>query len=67
MSKSPKLYDAALLRQFDRLTASLHSNDNLTRITARLDLKVFTERHGKDVCDAMFAELQRHDKRTKGA
>ena len=38
-----------------RLTGSLRQMD---RINGRIDMKNFVTKHGKEKCDAMFAELQ---------
>mgnify|MGYP003395362631 CR=1 FL=1 len=54
-------YTPALLQRFDRLTNKLSSLRQLDRIEARLDLKQFISEHGKDVCDEMFAVLQKRD------
>lgn len=58
------LYTPELLRKFDLLTMKLSSRDQLERINARLDLSEFQKEHGKEVCDAMFAELVARDKKT---
>jgi hypothetical protein len=55
-----------LLAEFDRLTLLLESPDQMTRITARLiTVPEFVAKHGKIVCDAMFAELQARDQGRK--
>lgn len=58
-------YTPELLRQFDRITLALSSQNQLSRISARMDIKAFQEAHGKEVCDAMFAELQKRDAKRK--
>jgi len=55
------------MRKFDRLTMRLSSPNQLKRIQARLDLRVFQEEHGKELCNAMFAELLRRDAKKKAA
>ena len=54
-------YTPALLKQFDRLTEKLSSLNQVARIEARIDLKKFVAEHGKEVCDEMFAVLQKRD------
>lgn len=54
-------YTKKLLNEFDRLTLRLSSPVGTERIMARFDVKAFTEKHGKEVCDAMFAELKEKD------
>lgn len=62
MAHRPKLYTPAMLAKFDLLTLKLSSRDQMTRINARLrDVPEFVEKHGREVCDAMFEELQRRD------
>lgn len=66
MAKAEKPYTPALLRKFDRLTAKLSSPRQMDRIDARVvEVPAFVEKHGKDVCDAMFEELQRRDAKKK--
>lgn len=60
---SEKPYSEKLLKEFDGLTASLSSPDQLDRINARLTMNKFVAEHGEDVCDAMFAELLKRDKK----
>jgi hypothetical protein len=58
-------YSPELLRKFDILTLRMSSLDQMTRINARLDVRAFQAKHGKEVCDAMFEELQRRDRKKK--
>lgn len=58
-----KLYTAALLQHFDRLTMKMSSRDQLARIQGRLDIAAFQKEHGEEVCKAMFAELQARDQK----
>lgn len=51
------------LKEFDRLTKKASSFHQLDRIHARLEMPKFIAKHGKEKCDAMFAELQRRDRR----
>lgn len=55
------VYTKRQLAQFDRITNGLHSPDQLKRIQARIDCKKFQATHGKEKCDAMFAELKKRD------
>jgi len=54
-------FSKGLLREFDLLTAKLSSPNQLHRIEARTAIPKFVEKHGKEVCDAMFAVLQKRD------
>lgn len=54
-------YTPSLLQKFDRLTNRLSSQNQLERIEARCDIKEFIAEHGKEVCDEMFAVLQKRD------
>ena len=54
-----KLYTAEELRKFDRITAKLHSPDQMTRIQGRIDVNEFVAEHGKEKCDQMFEVLKR--------
>ena len=57
-------YTPKLLKQFDRLTRQLESRNQLMRLDARLiKIPEFIAKHGREVCDEMFAELQRRDRR----
>lgn len=47
------------LKTFDRLIDRTSSRDQLTRINARLEMTTFVNEHGRDKCDAMFAELEK--------
>lgn len=49
------------LDEFDLLTAKLSSQNQMDRIEARLDCRQFLGRHGREKCDAMFAELTARD------
>lgn len=46
------------LAEFDRLTWDVSSLDQLTRISGRLAMMKFVEKHGKDKCDAMWKVVQ---------
>lgn len=46
------------ISQFDALIDKQSSHDQVTRISGRLDMKVFIELHGKDKCDAMWKHLE---------
>lgn len=54
-------YTATLLQRFDRLTKKLSSRNQLERIQARFDIKTFIAEHSKEVCDEMYAVLQKRD------
>jgi hypothetical protein len=58
-------YSKKLLAEFDRLTSRLSSLNQLERIEARLEMPRFVEKHGKEVCDAMFAVLTKRDNRSR--
>jgi hypothetical protein len=46
------------LAEFDKLTWDVSSLNQLTRISGRLAMMKFVEKHGKDKCDAMWKVLQ---------
>lgn len=56
-----KPYTAAEFTQFDRLTRNTSSQNQLTRIKARLDLTAFIKEHGKEKCDIMWVAIQAKD------
>lgn len=60
-----KPYTAAEFRQFDRLTNNASSQNQLTRIQARLHLTAFVKEHGKEKCDLMWAAIQAKDARKR--
>lgn len=63
---TPK-YTKELLKEFDRLTMKACSQNQMDRIGAHFDMGRFVEKHGKEVCDAMFAELKAKDEaKSKG-
>jgi hypothetical protein len=53
-----KPYTRKLFRQFDRLTQKASSPHQVKRIMGRMELNGFIQKHGKDVCDAMWEELK---------
>lgn len=55
-------YTAEELREFDLLTSEQSSQHQLVRIKARMAVKAFIAEHGREKCDAMFAELQKRDR-----
>lgn len=62
MTTKTKLpWTKAEFARFDRLTMKASSPHQLTRIMGRLALQKFVEKHGKEKCDAMFAELKKQD------
>lgn len=60
MTKAP--YTAKELAEFDRITRRMCSLNQMARIEGRVECRKFEAEHGKEKCDAMFAELQRRDK-----
>lgn len=46
------------LREFDKLVDGVSSRNQLTRISAGLDMHRFVAEHGAEKCDAMFAHLE---------
>ena len=46
------------MKEFDRLSWQSCSRDQVERIKGRLDLKAFVIKHGKEKCDAMWADIQ---------
>lgn len=57
-----KPFTERLLKQFDKLTWAMSDRNQVTRITARLAIGPFIEKHGKAKCELMFAELKRREK-----
>ena len=53
------------LAEFDSVTEMGSSLRQMDRIEARFEIKKLIERHGREKCDAMFAELQKRDKKAK--
>lgn len=49
------------LKAFEKLVDGTSSRNQVTRISARLDMRKFVEQHGKEKCDAMFAEITKND------
>lgn len=52
-------YSKDELREFERLVDMASSRDQMERIEARLGQREFVAKHGKEKCDAMWAEIQR--------
>lgn len=46
------------LAEFDRLLDMTASRNQMERISGRLDMAKFVEKHGKEKCDAMFVHLE---------
>jgi hypothetical protein len=61
MGRTANIYTAAELKAFDRLTQRLSDRDQMKRISARLYMPAFIEKHGKEKCDAMFEALKHRD------
>lgn len=51
-------YTAEEFEEFKRLYMATGSHDNLTRIHARLNMRKFSDTHGRDKCDAMYAKIE---------
>lgn len=54
-------YTPELLDEFDRITKRLSSQNQMERINARFEVGEFEDKHGREVCLEMFAELKRRD------
>jgi len=50
-----------MIAEFERLSDMSSSQDQMDRINARLEFPKFIEKHGRELCDEMFAELKRRD------
>lgn len=59
MSEDPTTYTEADLREFRKLVIQAESFNQLSRISARLDMPKFIKKHGKAKCDAMFEILKK--------
>jgi hypothetical protein len=44
--------------EFDRLIALCESPIQMIRIEGRLDMKKFTDKHGKEKCDQMWERIK---------
>ena len=62
MSTTHPGWTADEFKAFEKLVDETSSRNQVTRISARLDMKTFVDTHGKTKCDAMFAELTKNDK-----
>ena len=51
-------YTQEELAEFRRLVDGTESRDQVTRISARMSLREFVARAGKEKCDAMFAAIE---------
>lgn len=49
------------LKKFNQLSWACSSKNQLERISGRLALSKFIKEHGKNKCDAMWAEIQKRD------
>lgn len=56
-------YTPEMLAEFDHITSRACSPDQVKRIEGRMAVSRFVAQHGKDACDAMFAELKKRDAR----
>lgn len=59
------VYTEAELKEFDRITLLMSSRDQVRRIEGRMAVSKFETEHGKEKCDAIFAEIQRREKKRK--
>lgn len=50
------------LKEFDTLIDDVSSRDQMRRISGRIEMNKFVEKHGKEKCDAMFAHLEKKGK-----
>lgn len=48
--------------EFNLLTYKTGSRDRVARIEGRIAMKKFIDKHGKEKCDAMWAEIQKREK-----
>lgn len=44
--------------EFDCLVEMASSRQQMDRISSRIDMPEFIQKHGKDKCDAMFAHIE---------
>ena len=54
----PVTYSPTELNEFRKLVVGTESRNQVTRITARLEMGPFIEQVGKEKCDAMFEVLK---------
>jgi hypothetical protein len=60
-----KLYTAAELREFDRITMQACSRDQMDRIRARLDYSKFFKQHGGAKCLRLTVALKDRDNKRR--
>ena len=60
-----KPYTADELREFDRITMKACSQNQMDRISGRLDEKTFVKKHGMAKCKAMFVALKDRDNKRR--
>lgn len=51
-------WTASEITEFDSLVDDVSSASQLARISARMRMREFVDKHGKEKCDAMFAHLE---------
>ena len=54
----PVTYSPTELNEFRKLVEGAESRNQVTRISARLEMNLFVEQVGKEKCDAMFEVLK---------
>lgn len=56
-----KTWTANELLEFERLVDLAGSRNQMDRITSRVEMPAFIEKHGKPKCDSMWAHLKDRD------
>ncbi|AKE44814.1 hypothetical protein AU106_gp183 [Sinorhizobium phage phiM9] len=54
-------YTQEELEEFNRLTWTQSSLNNLERIIGRLEMSKFVKEHSKEKCDAMWEEIKKRE------
>lgn len=62
--RSMKPFTEQDLAEFDRIISLCDSRQQMDRIIGRGEMREFIEKHTKEKCDLMFAELERRDKKS---
>lgn len=58
MSNEQPKWTPEELKEFDRLIDMTSSRDQVQRISGRMDMRKFVDKHGKEKCDAIWAHLE---------
>lgn len=51
-------YTKEMFHEFDKLADDQTSRHNLVRIQSRVRMRAFIKKHGREVCDVMWADAE---------